>query len=509
MYNLLTEPLIRYDNLEGKITSANLPEVYTALMADQVNAFSALRPHQRHAWHTFLVQLGVMAICQAGIDTPPESADKWAKLIRGLTIDYPDDEPWQMVVDDITKPAFMQPPASSKGREVDYKQKQVIATPDAIDILVNSRQHGQSFSIAVKSEIDDWIFAIISLQTMNGYSGIGKYGISRMNSGYGNRSAFSFAPSNEWGEHIKHDLITLLEKRELILNEYPMINNGIKLLWTEPWDGKKTESLLIDKLDPFYIEICRRIRLTCQNDNLFDKNATSKDKRIIDKTGGLVGDPWTPVRYKTNSEGTPKSFLGPLKFSYKRIVDGLFSTDWKTPILLDNYPSNSNIQLIARGTIRGQGGTEGYHERIIPIKPKTIKAFGENNTKEELGDIAKERIKQISIVQKHLRYSLSNSISSFTCRGKINFWVNKFDDIIDYNFFEDLQNEFEDIAENRENNRKQWLKNSIVNQAEKILQTAIDSMPIASIQKYKVSYQTKKMFDSGLRGTKGLPFLFE
>ena len=125
MYNALIDPMILINKLGGTRVTASLPEVYAALMAEEVVSFPALRPHQRHAWHAFLVQLGAMAMHLGGVDTPPKSAEEWAKLIRSLTFDYPDDEPWHLVVDDITKPAFMQPPASSKDREKDYKATEV------------------------------------------------------------------------------------------------------------------------------------------------------------------------------------------------------------------------------------------------------------------------------------------------------------------------------------------------------------------------------------------------
>ena len=116
MLNILTEPVIRLDLSGGVQKDANLPEVFAALVSDKVVSFPALRPHQRHAWHAFLVQLGAMAMHRAGGVDLPDIADEWAKLIRGLTPDFPEDEPWQLVVEDITKPAFMQAPASSNGK---------------------------------------------------------------------------------------------------------------------------------------------------------------------------------------------------------------------------------------------------------------------------------------------------------------------------------------------------------------------------------------------------------
>ena len=164
MYNLLTDPLIRFDRSGGGRVEASLPEVYAALMADNVDAFPALRPHQRHAWHAFLVQLGAMAMHRADVSEPPADAGEWARIVRGLTSDFPDDEPWRLVVSDITMPAFMQPPARSTEREQDYKS--VVATPDELDMLVTSKNHDLKSAVAVQASIDDWIFALVTLQTM-------------------------------------------------------------------------------------------------------------------------------------------------------------------------------------------------------------------------------------------------------------------------------------------------------------------------------------------------------
>ena len=67
MYNILTDQLIRTDTSGGSRVEASLPEVYAALMVNEVEAFPTLRPHQRHAWHAFLVQLGAMAMHEAGL----------------------------------------------------------------------------------------------------------------------------------------------------------------------------------------------------------------------------------------------------------------------------------------------------------------------------------------------------------------------------------------------------------------------------------------------------------
>ena len=60
LWSLLDEPLIRWRSTDGgTLQSASLPQLLAAMAANEVRDFPALRPHQRHPWHAFLVQLGV------------------------------------------------------------------------------------------------------------------------------------------------------------------------------------------------------------------------------------------------------------------------------------------------------------------------------------------------------------------------------------------------------------------------------------------------------------------
>ena len=306
MLNILDEPLVRMATA-GRTCPASLPEVYAALMGDEVEAFPALRPHQRHAWHAFLVQLGAMAMQRAGVSEPLRDATEWADLIRGLTADYPDDEPWQLVVEDITKSAFMQPPASSQDKEKEYKA--VVATPDELDMLITSKNHDLKSAVAMQAGMDDWIYALVTLQTMEGFGGAGNYGISRMNSGFGSRPAFSLAPSTKPGAHAWRDIVALLW-------DYPIHQSTHNLLWLLPWDGTSAERLLPNDLAPFYIEVCRRVRLRSdEGGRVYGIRTSSKAARIEGKDlKGRTGDPWTPFNPKR--DGLPLTLSGG-GFTYK------------------------------------------------------------------------------------------------------------------------------------------------------------------------------------------------
>lgn len=518
MFNILTEPQIRVETT-NRVCPEALAGVYAALMADEVEAFPALRPHQRHAWHAFLVQLGAMAMHHSDRTKLPEDAAGWNELIRGLTAGYPDDEPWQLVVDDITKPAFLQPPAHSENQEKDYKS--TVVSPDDLDILLMSKNHDLKSEVATQAGADDWIFALITLQTMEGFSGSGNYGISRMNGGLGSRAAFTLAPSERSGAHVRRDIMALLEQRSTLLAEYPMIEGGECLLWTMPWDGTAGDSLTANRLEPYYIEVCRRIRLRSREDgNLYGVRASSKAARIEGKDlKGRTGDPWVPFNRKRDNLPLTLAAGG---FTYKRVAEYL-SADWGSPLLLRPTQSDlnsSHTQLVARAMVRGQGKTEGYHERLILLRPKTVRLFGRPGGTRELGDIARQRIEQVSIVQR----ILSHAIQVFAARGNADGvsaehralarpWLNRLDEIVDGSFFDNLQTEFaEDDDARRRSIRNRWLLNDsrdgVVDHARNILHDAEDSMPCPAIYRYRARVNAEGLFEGRLRGNKGLPFLF-
>ena len=503
MLNSLTEPMIRIATSHG-LHWASLPEVYAALMADGVESFPALRPHQRHAWHAFLVQLAAMAMHRAGVTEPPETATKWAALIRGLTADdFPDDEPWQLVSADITKPAFMQPPASAPGKENDYNG--VVATPDELDIISTSKNHDIKTGILDDGGSDVWIFALINLQTMGGQIGNGHYPISRMQSGWNSRTAFTLAPSLRWGKHIARDITALLA---VDFKGWPMRWDGIGLLWTKPWDGKKWEALTLDKLHPYYLEICRRRRLKVGPNGLCALQTTSEGRRLATEgSRGAVGDPWELVD-KRDKKGNKALAMQKDSFAYDRIVDYLFQgSDWDLPVLFQS--KSADKFLVARGVKGDRGGqTEGYYERIIPLRPKTIQVFGRNDGPKELEDIARERIADIRNAQRILRRAVAtfaahgDSQPSVHRNGKpspndiASPWVNQLDEIVDERFFDDLQTEFEETQDaERRKIRELWLADFVIPNANAILDASRQSIPCPDSQSLRAFAASQNVFN--------------
>ena len=127
----------------------SLPDVYGVLAADAVASFPALRPHQRHAWHAFLAQLGVIATHRSGVAVAPRKAGEWLALLRELTAEFGDDEPWRLIVDDPARPAFMQCPATTALGQY----RRLVATPDDLDVLVTAKNHDVKQAVATGGQI--------------------------------------------------------------------------------------------------------------------------------------------------------------------------------------------------------------------------------------------------------------------------------------------------------------------------------------------------------------------
>ena len=525
MLNILNEPLIGYRPPAGGIVNASLPEVFAALVDDRVESFPALRPHQRHAWHAFLVQLGAMAMQRAGLDAPPTGAGEWQRIIRALTLDWPNDEPWHLVVDDITKPAFMQPPTSLE-RGQDYKKKNDVATPDELDIISTSKNHDVKNGILSDGDPNDWFFALINLQTMAGQIGNGHYPISRMQSGWNSRTSFTLTSSLRWGKHIARDITALLT---VDFTGWPMRWDGIPLLWTERWNGSNAEALTLDKLHPYYLEVCRRRRLAIGHMGIYARVTTSKQRLATKSNLGVVGDPWQLVD-KRDKKGNKALAMQKNSFTYQRIVSYLFEGgDWELPALFS--AKQGDRFLVARGVKGDRGGlTEGYYERIIPLRQRVAQVFGRAGGTQEIADLARDRVKQIGIVQEILRHAIAtfataNNIrrtndvlrsraEDNSLRKKVDEWLNRLDAIIDASFFDELQKEFEvEDREERTKIRRLWLlddagRSGVIDHACALLSDATSSLPCPAIHYYRARQAAEGLFKGRLRGNSGLPNLF-
>ncbi|MXZ72930.1 MAG: type I-E CRISPR-associated protein Cse1/CasA [Acidobacteria bacterium] len=520
MHNLLTDPLIRVRLTNGASATKSLPEVYEALSADRIAAFSALRPHQRHAWHAFLAQLGVIAVQRSGGTTLPRRAGEWCALLRGLTPGFNADEPWRLVVDDPAQPAFMQCPAPNGIRQ--YRGR--VVTPDDLDILVTAKNHDVKRTVAAGCAPDDWMLALIDLQTMAGFLGAGNYGIARMNGGFSARPCLGLAPTDGGlGAHLFSDMQRMLAGRTSLLDRHPEYfdpEHGLALLWLEPWDG--ATALDLRQLDPFFIEICRRVRLRLENRAIVAWTAASKTARVAAKEArGNVGDFWTPVSKK---DAVALSLSG-VGFRYDRLAKLMFdrkSYDLPPAMRIDSTRQGP-WKVVARGVAGGQGKTEGYHERSdIAFDNKTTVALGRQAGRDALEEISKAQIEEIEEVEKALRFGIAVAASggkpaedlAKTDRMHANPYARRLDEAANAEFFSALDRRF--VAADDEQRaaaaRAEFVRD-MIGAAHALLDEAIDAVPCPAMWRYRARARATSAFYGRLRRPRSVfsdqPEIFE
>ena len=501
MYDLLTERLITVETEDGTTEAATLPSVLATLSAGRVAGFPALRPHQSHPWHAFLCQLAALALMDAGRTELPGDETAWRDMLRRLTPDWPDDEPWSLVVADPARPAFMQPGIAPAMIE----RKEPILTPDGLDILVTSKNHDLKQRVAGTAMAEQWLFALITLQTMEGFLGAGNYGISRMNGGFGSRPCLSLAPPGGPSAAFKRDAVALPSIAKEMPRTFDFYRlDGIGLVWLRPWTEET--SLAMTDLHPLYIEVARRVRLeTGRSGGLHARAGNSKVPRIdCNHLNGLTGDPWAP----SDTENNKLLTLSGNGFTYRQLSTLLFDRDWRRAPLCAPQPSDPTglpLDLVARCLVRGQGKTEGYHERVVPLTHKVVRAFGTGAGEETLGDLSRQRIADAGKIRK----ILADAVAVLAAAGALTekgwpdtaakrdigyLWADRLETHIDAGYFAGLWSEFDAKPDERRAVRDAWCRD-LLDRASALLDKAGDAQALPTSRRYRASARARQQFE--------------
>ncbi len=504
-YSLVDDALFSCTDTTGRRFSASLPEILARLCKAEISSFDALQLHQKQAWHCFLVQLGAIALTRSNETFNPSDAEfpsdanTWRRMLLSLT----DGEtaPWCIVVDNPAKPAFMQPPVPEGSLE-DANYKLDIETPDDLDMLITAKNHDIKARRLKNAELEHWIYALVTLQTQQGFLGVGNYGIARMNGGFGNRPQVGRTPHLDWCSRFTHDLQVLLRSREELVSEFQYDPEGITMLWIEPWDGAKDSSIHYQQCDPYFIEICRRIRFKTDGNQVIQcwrSNTKATRLELPDELLGVTGDPWTPVEKSKN-----KAFsLGGSGWNYETVRNVLFSNDYKNPAALDVESTDIKSFFVATALVRGQGETEGYHHRVIPLPRKVMSLMAEPDRKQQLAARSEDYARFAADVQRRVLYPAVRALLTAGTgnenakieSNKIQKVTNRFKDSVDQVFFQQL---WDDVTLPEEQAYKNW-QETLYTIAGKLKEQAIKSYPVPSIRRYKAVSRADAVFEGSAR----------
>jgi CRISPR system Cascade subunit CasA len=497
-HSLLDNALFQIRTPDNQREEMTLSQVLARLATSNVVSFEALQAHQEQAWYSFLVQLGALAAVHETAGTWPETPEEWRDVLLGLADGK--EAAWCLVVEELAEPAFLQPPVQEDALE-DAGYKNDVPTPDRLDVLVTSKNHDVKRTRITYPRPEHWIYALLTLQTMEGFLGRGNYGVIRMNGGFGNRPLVGLAPDLSWGARFQRDLTVLTNLREEILGRYPCSDDGHKLLWLEPWDGTKGDSIKLKKCDPYFVEVCRRIRLKENSGGHIECwRANSKGQRVEahDDLNGVTGDPWTPID-RSESKALTLSGSG---FTYRRIDEILIGNEYRRPIALQFQDSEQDgAYLIARTLVRGQGKTEGLHYRVVPVPPEiTAIAMGETGDWTDVAERSRSRIQVVGEVENRvLRPAISElfkkSRDEDVEREDVQPWLDDFSEAVDDIFFESLWESFRKGLDEDEANR-QWDR-ILFDLAKDQFENAEKSVPIPTGRRWRAVSVAKNV----LRGT--------
>ena len=512
--NLLTDEVLTVTTRDGGAgKAASLPSLLAGMARGEVAGFPAMRPHQRPAWHMFLVQLGALAMWMARQSDLPTRPGAWADLLRALTPDHADDAPWRLVGLEETKPAFMQPPVpcGQHGKSLKWSP---IETPDALDLLITSRNHDLKQAVAKSASAEDWIFALVSLQTSEGYNGSGKRGIARMNRGSSSRPMLRLAPAGERDMSIDPSTSWARDVRRLLRNRTESSGSlgkvgGPALLWCLAWS--EGEQLDLRKLDPWFIEVCRRVRLYRVGAQLAAHSSTSHRERIDGKAfKGNVGDPWAPVEKASGKSLT----LAGRSFNYELLHELLYSGNWQVPLLAQASAEDpSDLALVAEAISRGNSKTEGFKSRVVPV-PRSVRRLFSSETAREL---AAAQMEEINGVNQALRYAVAlgaaHGVHESLTKGHYGFAkpaTDRLDRSADRLFFPSLWERV--AAANRGESERHDAKVSFLRKlkdaGDAALEDALAAVPRRAVYKERALVRARSAFANKLRRTSACRELF-
>ena len=496
MHSLLDDPLLRIRLPDNTVQGASLPQILHRLTQDNLLSFEALQAHQQQPWHSFLVQLAAMTTAREADGAPPSNADEWRDAL--LSLADGDDAAWDLVVADVSRPAFLQSPVP-EGTLDDAGYKADVPTPDQLDVLITSKSHDVKARRIRHAEPEHWIYALVTLQTMEGFLGRGNYGVVRMNGGFGNRPLVGLSPDLSWGEHFRRDVDVLLSERDALSERYTL--DGPALLWTRPWDGAKDSAIPLDACDPYFLEVCRRIRFQDDDGDLVCWRANTKGQRVDapDSLNGDTGDPWTPIE---KSSGKALTLPGE-GFTYDRLQDIVFEGEYAPPPALQFRDSDDgHMYVVARALVRGQGKTEGLHHRIVPVPNDALANLRKKSEREQLAQRAQNRVERVQEVQRSVLYPAIGTLLGGGDTDAIDFedvapWLDAFDRTVDARFFEAL---WASVDMSDREAREHWAS-LLWEEAQTQFDDAEDHAPSSSTRYWRARSSARTIFHGAARNT--------
>ncbi|HOM08215.1 MAG TPA: type I-E CRISPR-associated protein Cse1/CasA [Syntrophales bacterium] len=409
--NLLYDPIIGVETDAGR-EDVDLPRLMALLGAGRIDAYTGQRPHQADAWHVFTVQLAVSVLARqptSSIGAPPADPGFWREGL--LSLAGGDPHAWALVVDDVRRPAFFQHPLKDEEElEKVFKPEEPKArTPDELDVLVTAKDHDVKASRLPDDDLESWMYALVTYQTISGYLGSGNYGIVRMKGNEGSRPIVALVRSVHPSQRFREEVAVVGAMRNSLLGPpFGYRDDGVVLTWCGSWDRVSHQYHLTD-LDPFFIEAPRAVRLVRRGRGAVALGATTKARQIGPKSleNGDVGDPWIPVQTDNKKKGRAALSVSGSGWTPELVCRLLFEEGYELTPLQRPRPAAGALWFVASVLVRGQGTTEGFHRFLLPVPPEAQRRLLVKAERDRLSIFARELQKDARDVEKALAAAMT------------------------------------------------------------------------------------------------------
>ena len=242
----------------------------------------------------------------------------------------------------------------------------------------------------------------------------------------------------------------------------------------------KEAPLTPDRLDPYYIEVCRRIRLVSLGGSIVARTPAGKmGSRITPPERGLTGDPWVPIDRKADKVLT----ITGSGWDYHRVAGILDPEKYRAAPLQVWEPSDGerSLSLVMMGMARGNSKTDGYHERTIPIPSRVVSLFG--GTTDRLGVACRERVQLADRMRSKVLYPSLRTLRAGSS-DEVGDFTGAFDRAVDQTFFPRLFDELAVTGNAALAERKKWI-DELLAIARNMLRQAESSVPVPQARRLR------------------------
>lgn len=403
MHDLLNDPLIGIHTPARGDEAVNLPDLLALLSAGVPLTYTGLRAHQADVWHVFLVQVAASVMARhPSVKAPPTNAAFWRE---GL-VDLADGQAtaWQLIVDDVMKPALLQHPLTHEQDLASFKPK--AATPDELDVLVTAKDHDVKAARMNALDPEAWLYALLTRQTSSGFLGAGNFGSVRMNGGFASRCIVSMVQGANCSARFIEELHMLQAMRNGTLAAgVGYASRGVVLTWIKPWKRTSAQWAL-KQLEPWFIEAVRPLRLRLVGNAITAFGTTSAERQVGPKSidNGDIGDPWLPINANDKKKGRSALTVSASGWTPDLLCKLLFKDDIEATALQRPRPGmEGGAHLLGSVLVRGQGTTDGFHSFRLPVPARARACLFKPDQRDRLGKQAKELLGDAKEVERTLR----------------------------------------------------------------------------------------------------------